>query len=193
MVISERAELVDRVRLLSQHGQNRDAWKRFSSSGFRHYLATEAGWKFNLTDLQSAIGLHQLARLEAMHAARARQWRRYDEELPRREGFALAPGARPGTRHAFHLYTVRVQGTSGWERDALMSALHERGVGTGVHYLSVSEHPAYDGLVNTPVPNATKLGHETMSLPLGGALTDAQQGRVIETITALLAAPPNRA
>jgi dTDP-4-amino-4,6-dideoxygalactose transaminase len=73
-----------------------------------------------------------------------------------------------------------------------MTALHERGVGTGVHYLSVSEHPAYDGLMNTPIPNAVALGHETMSLPLGGALTDQQQERVIETVTALLATPPSR-
>jgi dTDP-4-amino-4,6-dideoxygalactose transaminase len=192
MITTERAELADRVRVLRQHGQNRDAWKRFSSSGYRHYLATEVGWKFNLTDLQSALGLHQLARLEAMHAARARQWRRYDEGLPRGPGFHLAPGPRPQTRHALHLYTVRVQAASGWDRDSLMTALHERGVGTGVHYLSVSEHPAYDGLMNTPIPNAVALGHETMSLPLGGALTDQQQERVIETVTALLATPPSR-
>jgi len=192
MVTSERGDLEDRIRIMRQHGQNRDAWKRFSSSGYRHYLATEVGWKFNMTDMQAALGLHQLARLERMHLVRQRQWGRYDERLPWREGFVGPPGARPGTRHALHLYTVRVQPASGWQRDQLMQGLHELGVGTGVHYLSVSEQPVYDGFFNTPVPNAIQLGRETMSLPLGGALTDEQQDRVIETVAKLLNSPPSR-
>jgi dTDP-4-amino-4,6-dideoxygalactose transaminase len=190
MITTERGELAERIRVLRQHGQNRDAWKRFSSSGYRHYLATEVGWKFNLTDLQSALGLHQLARLEHMHGVRTRHWQRYEERLPRVAGFRRPPEPRPGTRHALHLYTVRVDPSSGWHRDQLMEALHGAGVGSGVHYLSISEHPAYDGFINVPVPNAIRVGHETMSLPLGGALTTEQQDRVIETLAKLLASPP---
>jgi dTDP-4-amino-4,6-dideoxygalactose transaminase len=192
MITTERADLADRIRVLRQHGQNKDAWKRFSASGYRHYLATEVGWKFNMTDLQSAIGLHQLARLEKMHVGRTRQWKRYDELLPRKAGFLRPPSAAPGTRHALHLYTLRVQPESGWERDRFMEALHERGIGSGVHYLSVAEHPAYDGMIEGPLPNALRIGRETISLPLGGALTDEQQDRVIETVADLLARPPSR-
>jgi dTDP-4-amino-4,6-dideoxygalactose transaminase len=190
MVTTEHSDLADRVRILRQHGQNRDAWKRFSSSGYRHYLATEVGWKFNLTDMQAAIGLHQLARLERMHAVREGQWRRYDELLPRVPGFLMPSPPASGTRHAFHLYTVRVQEASGWHRDELLESLHGLGIGSGVHYLSVSEHPAYQGLMNVPVPNAVTIGRETMSLPLGGALTSEQQDRVIETVAKLLVGPP---
>jgi dTDP-4-amino-4,6-dideoxygalactose transaminase len=190
MVTTERDEFVERIRILRQHGQNRDAWKRFSSSGYRHYLATEVGWKFNMTDMQAALGLHQLARIEKMHVIREQQWRRYDEMLPRAAGFQRPPAPSQGTRHAFHLYTVRIQPESGWDRDHLMEALHGLGIGSGVHYLSVSEHPAYYGFMNVPVPNAVRIGRETMSLPLGGALTADQQSYVIDTVTRLLGAPP---
>ena len=71
-----------------------------------------------------------------------------------------------------------------------MASLHARGVGTGVHYLSISEHPAYAHLARMELPNAVAIGRETMSLPLGGALTDAQQDRVVKTMTELLTAPP---
>ncbi|HZL17403.1 MAG TPA: DegT/DnrJ/EryC1/StrS aminotransferase family protein [Polyangia bacterium] len=192
MITTERDEFVERIRILRQHGQNRDAWKRFSSSGYRHYLATEVGWKFNMTDMQAALGIHQLARIERMHAIREQQWHRYDEMLPRTAGFQRPPAPAPGTRHAFHLYAVRIQPESGWDRDHLMDSLHGLGIGSGVHYLSVSEHPAYDGFMNVPVPNAVRIGRETMSLPLGGALTADQQSHVIETVTRLLGAPPRR-
>jgi dTDP-4-amino-4,6-dideoxygalactose transaminase len=190
MITTERDEFVERIRILRQHGQNRDAWKRFSSSGYRHYLATEVGWKFNMTDMQAALGLHQLARLERMHAIREEQWQRYDEQLPRMPGFERPPAPAAGSRHAFHLYTVRVQPKSGWDRDHLMEALHNSGIGTGVHYLAVSEHPAYEGLMNVAVPNAVRIGRETMSLPLGGALTTEQQDRIIKTVAKLLRSPP---
>jgi dTDP-4-amino-4,6-dideoxygalactose transaminase len=108
-----------------------------------------------MTDMQAALGLHPLARLERMHPIRE-QWRRYDDLLPYTAGFR-----RPSTG----------------------------GIGTGVHYLCVSEHSAYDGMMNVPVPNAVPIKRETMSLPLGGALTAAQQDHVIEILSKLLKTP----
>jgi len=190
MVVTDQEALVERIRILRQHGQNRDAWKRFSSSGYQHYLATEIGWKFNLTDLQSALGLHQLARIEKMHARRQEQWNRYNALLATLPGLVCPPAAENGTRHALHLYTVRIASGSAWRRDDLMEELHKRGIGTGVHYLAVSEHPIYATAMNTPVPNALQIGRETMSLPLGGALTLEQQTRVIDTLAELMTSRP---
>lgn len=181
MLTTADAKVADRVRILAQHGLSRDAWKRFSDEGYRHYLALESGWKFNMMDIQAAMGIHQLKRIEAMQAERERQWRAYLADL---EGLPIGlpeAEARHG-KHARHLFTLRIDGRTGISRDDFMAKLHALGVGAGIHYIAVTQHPAFEGAADVPVPNAERIGRETLSIPLGGALKEEQRRRVVAAV-----------
>jgi dTDP-4-amino-4,6-dideoxygalactose transaminase len=189
MVLARRAEDAARIQRLALHGMSADAWKRFSDEGYKHYRVVEAGFKYNMMDLQAAIGLHQLARLEASWQRRHQVWQRYQQ------AFAELPIGRPAdpepdTRHALHLYTIRIdRERCGVERDAFLSALHARHIGVGVHYLSIPEHPYYQdrfGWRPEDHPVAMRIGRETVSLPLSAKLTDADVDDVIEAVRGVL-------
>lgn len=188
MVVTDDEAVARRARVLSLHGLDADAWKRFSDDGYRHYECVEPGFKYNMMDLQAALGLHQLARAERNLGVRARQWTRYQREL-RGLPLELPPDLPSDIRHARHLYTVLVRPDAPLDRDALMGALHRVGIGTGVHYRPVHEHAHYrKALGHRPedFPVASDVGRRTLSLPLGPALTPGEQGRVIEALHDIL-------
>jgi dTDP-4-amino-4,6-dideoxygalactose transaminase len=191
MVLTRRAADAARVKVLALHGMSKDAWKRFGDSGYKHYFVEECGFKYNMTDIQAALGLHQLARIEARWRRRAAIWRRYTEAL---SGLPLgipAPCAA-GERHAHHLYTVLVREKEcRVSRDAFLDAMTRRKIGVGVHYLSIPEHPWYRrtfGWKPDDCPNAKRIGRQTVSLPLSPRLTDADVGDVIAAVRAVLGA-----
>jgi dTDP-4-amino-4,6-dideoxygalactose transaminase/glycosyltransferase involved in cell wall biosynthesis len=184
MLVLRDPELAERAKTLSLHGLSSDAWRRHADIGYRHYAVVEAGYKYNLTDLQAAIGLHQLARVDRGHARRAQIWARYQEafaDLPLR----LPAEPAPGTVHAHHLYSPRVTDDSPLGRDATIAALGERNIGTGVHYTALHTHPYYErllGLAPEALPNAADAGRTTFSVPLSPKLSD---GDVDDVITAV--------
>lgn len=188
MITTPYEEVALRVRELALHGLSKDAWKRFSDEGYRHYVVRETGWKFNMMDLQAAIGIHQLAKIETMHAERERQWAAYLEDLADVPHIRLPPPQAKHGRHARHLFTLSVLPSSPVSRDRFITEMHSRGVGTSVHYLSLSEFPAYENQMNVPVPNSEAVARETVSIPLGGALTEEQRQRVVRAIVDSLAA-----
>jgi dTDP-4-amino-4,6-dideoxygalactose transaminase/glycosyltransferase involved in cell wall biosynthesis len=187
MLVLRDPELRERAKTLTLHGLNADAWRRYDDEGFRHYEVVEAGYKYNLTDLQAAIGLHQLARIDASHERRAEIWARYQEAfagLPLR----LPADPAPDTRHAYHLYSPRVTPGSPLGRDATIAALSERNIGSGVHYTALHTHPFYarrTGLAPDAFPNAAEAGRTTFSLPLSPALTDGDVDDVIASVRAV--------
>jgi len=185
MVLARRAEDAARLKTLALHGMSHDAWKRFSDSGYRHYQVVECGFKYNMMDLQAAIGLHQLARVEASWQRRRAIWARYQD------AFADLPVTRPAesdphSRHAHHLYTLLVdEARCGRTRDDFLEHMTAQRIGVGVHYLSLPEHPYYrDRLRWRPEdnPNAMRIGRQTVSLPLSPALTDADVADVIAAV-----------
>lgn len=185
MILARRAEDAARLKTLALHGMSHDAWKRFSDSGYRHYQVVECGFKYNMMDLQAAIGLHQLARVEASWQRRRAIWARYQD------AFADLPVTRPAesdphSRHAHHLYTLLVdEARCGRTRDEFLEHMTAQRIGVGVHYLSLPEHPYYqDRLGWRPVdtPNAMRIGRQTVSLPLSPALTDADVADVIAAV-----------
>jgi dTDP-4-amino-4,6-dideoxygalactose transaminase len=190
MVIARRPEDLARVKRLSLHGLSRDAWKRFSAEGYRHYQAVEAGHKYNMMDIQAALGIAQLRKVDAFHQRRVAIWRRYQEALA---GLPLALPAdpEPGTRHAHHLYTVLVEeDRAGISRDAFLEAMTTKNIGVGVHYLSVPEHPYYQeafGWDPQDYPVAARVGRQTVSLPLMPRMTDSDVEDVIEAVGRTLA------
>ena len=189
MVIGQSPEQIDKIKILGLHGMSKDAWKRFGDEGFKHYEVVAAGFKYNMMDLQAALGIHQLRRVEENWLRREAIWTQYQQ------AFADLPVGRPqepadDTRHAYHLYTLQVREQDcGVSRDALMQRLVEAGVGTGVHYRSLAQQPYYQdrfGWRPEDVPVSTAFGDQTISLPLGSKLSDSDVNRIIETVRGLL-------
>ncbi|MDQ6775904.1 MAG: DegT/DnrJ/EryC1/StrS family aminotransferase [Actinomycetota bacterium] len=186
---TEDPEIAARVERLALHGLSLGAWARFSDQGFRHYEVVEPGFKYNMTDLQAALGVHQLPRLDAWIDRRADLWERYDallNDLP----LVTPPPPAAGTRHARHLYQVLLDPDAGMTRDQLLDALSDRRIGTGVHYRGVHLHPYYRDrydLAPERFPVATSISDRTLSLPLSPKVTDADQDDVVLALHELLA------
>ena len=142
-----------------------------------------------MMDLQAALGIHQLARIESNLQVRETQWQRYQTELADLP-LDLPPDVPNHLKHARHLYTVLVQPDAPLDRDSLMLALHERGIGSGVHYRPVHEHTYYRdrlGYRKEDFPVASDIGSRTLSLPLGPAFSEDDLTRVIEGMQRFLA------
>ena len=187
-LITQSLAIAEEVERLALHGLSVGAWQRFSDVGFKHYEVVRPGFKFNMTDVQAALGLHQLPRLDGWIDRRAELWERYDEQL---EGLPLStpPPAEPDTRHARHLYQVEVSDRAPLSRDALIDQLGERRIGTGVHYRGVHLHPYYRdhyGLRPEQFPVATAISERTLSLPLSPKVSDSDQADVVAALRELL-------
>jgi dTDP-4-amino-4,6-dideoxygalactose transaminase len=195
MVTTNRADWAERIRVMALHGMSRDAWARYAGRGAAQYEVIEAGFKYNMMDLQAAIGLGQLARIDDLLARRRTIWHRYDQEL------ADLPITRPASvtrrdpdeappTHAHHLYTILVDhGLCGWTRDDLAAALRERGIATSVHFKALHLHRYYAeryGFRRGMFPNAEYVSDRTLSLPLSAGTDDADVERVITVLRELL-------
>lgn len=189
MILAKDADRAARAKVLALHGMSQDAWHRFSDKGYRHYQVVECGFKYNMMDIQASLGIHQLARVEAAWRRREEIWTRYDEALAHLP-ITLPSRPAPGTRHAYHLYTVLIdESNAGLSRDEFLAGMNRLGIGTGVHYLSIPEHPYYRTRFRwTPedFPEAMKIGRQTVSLPLSPRLSDADVERVIGACSQLL-------
>jgi len=185
MVLARNEDDAARIKTLALHGMSKDAWKRFSDEGYKHYFVTECGFKYNMMDPQAAIGIHQLRRIESYWQRRKEIWRRYNE------AFADLPVILPAepeahSRHALHLYTILIDpDCCAVSRDAFLNAMTRQNIGVGVHYFSIPEHPYYQnafGWRAGDYPNAMKIGRQTVSLPISARLTDGDVCAVIESV-----------
>jgi len=168
-------EVAAAVERLALHGLSLGAWQRFGDKGYRHYEVVEPGFKYNMTDVQAALGLHQLPRLDGWIEQRAELAASYDSllaDLP----IALPPTADPGTKHAWHLYQVLVDAKASIDRDFLLEHLTRNRIGIGVHYRAVHLHPYYSDRVGPEaLPVATDISARTISLPLSPKVTEEDQ------------------
>jgi dTDP-4-amino-4,6-dideoxygalactose transaminase len=185
MVTALDAAHAETIRMLRNHGQARDAFARFDDDAPSAPEVIAPGFKYTLTDLAAALGLHQLARVEAGLARRAAIWRRYDEAFAGLPLDTPAP-ADADTVHARHLYTVMVDpDRAGVTRDELARRLRRAGIGTGIHYVGVHLQPYYRkrfGLEPSACPNATWISQRTLSLPLSAGLDDGDVEDVIAAV-----------
>jgi len=191
MVISKNPDAIQRIRKLSLHGMSIDAWQRFSQTGYKHYYVEEAGFKYNMMDLQAAIGIHQLKKVDEYWQRRKQIWETYMDAF---EGLpvGLPAPVEPNSRHAYHLFTIRLnKDLTGISRNEFLEAMTISGIGVGVHYLSIPEHPYYQrtfGWHPDDYPNATAYGRETVSLPISAKLTEADVERVIGAVYSIIRA-----
>ena len=189
MLLARREEDLARAKVLGLHGMSKDAWKRFGDAGYKHYQVVDAGFKYNMTDLQAAIGIHQLRRVEPYWLRRQAIWERYNASL-RDLPITLPAPPEAKTRHAYHLYTILVdESKTGIARDHFLESMTARKIGAGVHYLSIPEHPYYQerfGWRPADFPNAMRIGRQTVSIPLSAKLTDADAGDVIAAVRSVI-------
>ncbi len=185
MVTTKSEEDAARIKMLGLHGMSKDAWKRFGDEGYKHYQVVECGYKYNMMDLQAAIGIHQLQRVETYWHKRQKIWQRYSEafaDLP----ITLPAPVESNTRHGYHLYTILIdEQHCGIGRDEFLNAMTARNIGVGVHYLSIPEHPYYQktfGWKPEDYPNAMCIGRQTISLPLSAKLTDEDVTDVTDAV-----------
>jgi dTDP-4-amino-4,6-dideoxygalactose transaminase len=190
LILARKPEHAARLKVLALHGMSSDAWNRFGDSGYKHYLVTEAGFKYNMMDLQASLGLRQLDKVEPYWQRRGAIWARYMEELSDLPLTLPAP-VEEDTRHAYHLFSVMVdEKRAGISRDAFLTAMTAHKIGVGVHYLSIPEHPYYQerfGWLPQDYPRARDIGRQTVSLPISAKLTDEDVGDVIDAVRQVLA------
>lgn len=189
MVLTNNKEYADKIKIYALHGMSKDAWKRFSDDGYKHYDVIYPGFKYNMMDIQASLGIHQLKRLAQYDAHRKMIWDYYNKELkdlpielPNYEGEDM--------KHVMHLYTVLVdEDKAGISRDEFIYELHLRGIGTGVHYNPVHLNKYYRdtyGYKNGDFPNAEYIGARTVSLPLSAKLTMEEAERVVKAVREIL-------
>lgn len=190
MVIARSVEAIERIKILSLHGMTKDAWHRFGDQGYKHYQVVDAGFKYNMMDLQAAIGIHQLSRVEPAWERRREIWARYQE------AFADAPVGTPSdpaadTRHGHHLYTLTIDAdTCGLTRDEFLVRMQESGIGVGVHYQCLAVQPYYIEQFDwrrDDYPVASLFGDTTVSLPLTSRLTESEVNYIIDSTRAIVA------
>ncbi|MCL5291410.1 MAG: DegT/DnrJ/EryC1/StrS family aminotransferase [Actinobacteria bacterium] len=185
MVTTNNEEWAEEIPVYALHGLNKGAWKRYSDEGFKHYHVVRPGYKYNMMDVQAAIGIHQLPRLKRYHKRREEIWRAYDEafaDLP----LTMPAPPEPETVHARHLYTILLDlDRLTLDRDRFQEALYRKNIGTGIHFVALHLHPYYAhtlGYKRGDFPNAEYISDRTLSLPLSAKLTDDDVGDVIEAV-----------
>ena len=190
MITTEKREWSERIEILALHGQSRGAWKRYSDDGFKRYEVVAPGFKYNMTDVQASLGLHQLARVEESLRRREAIWAGYDRALGDLPMLTPRP-PEPGARHARHLYQVLLDVEKlGVSRDQFQDALHRENIGSGIHYVSIHLQDYYRrtfGCKAQDFPNALRISERTLSLPLSPKLTDQDVNDVVAAVRKLCA------
>lgn len=185
MATTADAALAERMRMMSLHGLSHDAWGRFTKGGSWDYRILAPGFKYNLTDMAAALGIHQLARAEEMRKDRERLAMRYLEAFSNLEELELPPV--PGDRiHSWHLFPVKLRPAKlEIDRNGFIAELKEAGVGCSVHWRPLHLHPYYAetfGWRAEDLPAASAVWERIVSLPLFPAMTDSEHEYVVAVI-----------
>ena len=194
MVTTERADLEQRLRSRRLHGMTRDAWKRYTAEGSWRYDVSYPGFKYNMTDMNAALGLVQLRKLAGMQERRRALVARYMAAFAdvAKLGLIELPACRSDVEHAWHLYLVRVRPERlRIGRDHVIQMLNEAGVGTSVHFIPLHVHSYYRDVLGNDgkdLPNASREWERIISLPLFPGMHDTDVDRVADTLTGILKA-----
>jgi dTDP-4-amino-4,6-dideoxygalactose transaminase len=184
-MLTGQPELIARARTLGLHGMSRDAWKRYGPGGSWFYSVDDPGFKYNMTDIQAAMGLAQLRKLESFQRRRRQIVDAYNRVFGGIASLEI-PTERPDVEHAWHLYVLRLRpGTLRIDRDRFIEELTERNIGTSVHFIPIHLHPYYRQKYNyapSALPVAWTNYQRMLSLPLHPMLTDQDVNDVIAAV-----------
>jgi perosamine synthetase len=185
MVTTERDDFAARMKRMSLHGLSGDAWNRYSDKGQWYYEILDFGFKYNMTDLAAAIGIHQLRRAEVLHKRRRQIAEQYAEAFRDMEACWVPSEVEYGT-HAWHLYILRLHlETLRSGRDEIIQALQQKGIGTSVHFIPLHLHPLYRerfGYRSGAFPVAERVFASAISLPIYPRMTDRDVATVVAAV-----------
>ena len=189
-ITTNEGKWMDRLRRLTLHGLDKDAWKRYTSEGRPQTYVMEPGFKYNMTDLQAAVGLPQLDKLEGFNRRRAQIARTYNEAFKGQAGFSR-PNYGEKDRHTNdHLYIVVLKlEEMKIDRDGLLEAMKREGIGTGIHFIPLHLHPFYQKkykIKKQDLPVASDLADRIFSLPLYPKMSDQDVQDVITAFKKVL-------
>ncbi len=192
MVTTQNDSWAEEMRIKSLHGISKDAWKRYSAEGFQSYETLYPGYKYNMTDIQAALGIHQLARVEKNLETRECYWQMYDQAFADLPEVVLPSGELPhGSRHARHLYTILLDlDRLRISRNQFIEMLKSENIGTGIHFTALHLHKYYrEGFKykQGDFPNAEWIGMRTVSLPLSPRLSEQDVADVIGAVRRVIA------
>ena len=174
MACTDSEEIADRMRIMSLHGISRDAWKRYTAEGSWYYEIVAPGYKYNLTDIAAAIGVHQLRKADVFHQRRVQLAERYSGLLANVDEVIL-PKTMPNRIHSWHLFSIRLKPDScKMDRAEVIQELQRAGIGASVHWMPLHMHPYYrETLACKPsdYPRAASIYAQLLSLPLYPEMT----------------------
>ena len=184
MVVTNDESVAERIRTMSLHGLSKQAWGRYETGGSWRYDIIAPGYKYNLTDIASAMGLVQLDRAEEMRSRRAAIAAVYDDAFGAHT-LLETPVVPTGVDSAWHLYPLRLHPSGSIDRDGLIASLTDRGIGTSVHFIPLHMHTYYRatyGYRDDDFPIAAREFRRTLSLPIFSGMTESQVSRVAEAV-----------
>jgi dTDP-4-amino-4,6-dideoxygalactose transaminase len=185
MVVTDRDDIMERMRLMHLHGMSKDAWKRYTQNGSWSYEILAPGFKYNLTDIAAAIGIHQLRKCQAFHRRRLTIADQYDAAFADLPGISI-PRVEDRESHGWHLYVIQIDPerlTIG--RDAFIDQLIARNIGVSVHFIPLHVHPYYReryALRPQDFPNAWGAYERIVSLPIYAKMSDDDVRHVVDAV-----------
>ena len=189
MITTNREDLADKMRILSLHGISKDAWKRYSSEGSWYYEIEYSGYKYNMSDLQASIGIHQMEKLDQMQKRREEIADMYNKSFDQIAQITTPTVKRYAT-HAWHLYPIQVNSDMlSINRNEFIEALKAENIGTSVHFIPLHLHPYYKekyGFKGDDFPNAEFLYKNEISLPIYPKMEDKDVEDVITAVKKII-------
>jgi dTDP-4-amino-4,6-dideoxygalactose transaminase len=191
MIITSKKANAKKIKSSALHGLSKDAWSRFSDKGYNHYYVNDLGFKYNMTDLNASLGIDQIKNIHSMWLKRKKVWDLYHKSFSNLK-IKLPYNSLNNIKHSYHLFTIRINkknNKNNINRDAFIQLMHKNKIGTGVHYLSIPEHPYYKSKYKWKVndfPIAKRIGRETVSLPLSPYLKKNQLSYIIKNVKNIL-------
>ena len=191
MVATRDEQFAEEISLMKFHGMNREAWKRYEASGTPNYDIVMPGFKYNMMDLQAALGIHQLAKLDGFIEKRTELAQYYNEAFAEVEEVVTPKLVPYPHRHAWHLYTplIRIEALN-IDRDGFMAKLKGENIGTGLHFKAIHHHPYFRELLQIPegeLPNADYASQRILSLPLFPLMTLDDANDVVAAVKTVIA------
>lgn len=191
MVITSKKSNAKKIKLSALHGLSKDAWSRFSDKGYHHYYVSHLGFKYNMTDLNASLGIDQLINVEKLWLRRKKLWDFYQKKFKNLN--AILPfNDFVKIKHSYHLFTLRINkqlNKKKIDRNLFIKLMHQKKIGTGVHYISIPEHPFYKnkyGWKLNDYPVAKKIGRETVSIPFSPYLNKKEIDYIVKEIISIL-------
>lgn len=186
MLTTNNKKWADEVRIRRLHGISKDAWKRYSASGFQPYESVYPGFKYNMTDLAASLGIHQLKRVEKNLLIRNKYWKLMTKEFNKIDGIIPPAPDENNIIHARHLYAINLEPEKlKIDRNQFIDALQKENIGTGIHFTALHTHKYYRetfGFKPNDFPNAYWIGERTISLPFYPHMSLKDVTDVIEAV-----------